>query len=98
MPGELNPADLGTRRGRLDEIITERWWLGPEYLLKKEDSWPRDPEMSKVILEGCFQEAKLSTILLAYTASENVNASLNFEKVLDLERFRSFHKLCIVTA
>ena len=33
VPTKLNPADISTRKAKLDKIIKKLWWNGPEFLL-----------------------------------------------------------------
>ena len=77
-----NPADIGSRGGRLEE--TDQWWSGPNWLANKEN-WPVDvfdepPEESQV-------EAKLVRKVLAVAADEeneveNVLRKFLFQKAV----------------
>ena len=40
VPGEINPADLATRAGKISEWICDRWWSGPQFLKNGENLWP----------------------------------------------------------
>lgn len=47
VPGEMNPADEGTR-ARLQYNPNGRWKIGPEFLRRPEESWPTRLETSVV--------------------------------------------------
>ena len=52
VPGNLNPADHGTRGLTVGELIdNECWWRGPEFLMQPETKWPK----------GAFTEATKET-------------------------------------
>ena len=46
VPSELNPADILTRQPKADCLINnQRWWNGPEFLVKPSSEWPvQDPK------------------------------------------------------
>ena len=50
VPGAQNVADEATRSELCDEVISERWIHGPEFLYKPEEQWPKDLEF-KVVTE-----------------------------------------------
>ena len=39
VPTKLNPADISTRKAKLDKIIKKLWWNGPEFLLDVVEKW-----------------------------------------------------------
>ncbi|XGW10144.1 hypothetical protein V3C99_011987 [Haemonchus contortus] len=39
VPTADNPADAGTRGLTKEQLITHKWWSGPEFLLAPEDQW-----------------------------------------------------------
>ena len=42
VPGHINPADLLTRGvSKPEKLMTSRWFVGPEFLEKNEDEWPK---------------------------------------------------------
>ena len=41
IPGELNPADDGTREMKIEAFHpTCRWWMGPSFLWQPDECWP----------------------------------------------------------
>ena len=55
VPGSENPADLATRFGRINTLITEKWWFGHEFL-KNEENWPEGRNFSSGAPKECFDE------------------------------------------
>ena len=42
VPGQLNPADYGTRGIKANDLAeSSRWWHGPEFLQQPQECWPR---------------------------------------------------------
>lgn len=60
IPGQHNPADIPSRGCNVMQLLSSRWWEGPDWLGKAESEWPvgtllplvvdRDPE--EVVLAG----------------------------------------------
>uniref|UniRef100_A0A914YTS1 Pao retrotransposon peptidase n=1 Tax=Panagrolaimus superbus TaxID=310955 RepID=A0A914YTS1_9BILA len=45
VPGKLNPADLGTRGVKFEELVKAHfWWKGPDFLRKSKEKWPKFPK------------------------------------------------------
>ena len=40
VPTKLNPADIFTRKAKLDKLNEKLWWSGPEFLLDAIEKWP----------------------------------------------------------
>ena len=44
VPGELNPADVGSRGCLIHDLIGhELWWSGPKFLTENREGWPTAP-------------------------------------------------------
>ena len=39
VPIKVNPADIFTRKTKLDKINKKLWWNGPEFLLDVVEKW-----------------------------------------------------------
>ena len=52
-----NPADLGSRSKKLGELLeTPLWWHGPEWLVRQEYEWPKEPKLQ--LSQEALKEAK----------------------------------------
>src|SRR5690606_17840799 len=51
IPGIFNPADLPSRGCSVNQFIESRWWEGPVWLRKSEESWP--------VSHVCFNEQEI---------------------------------------
>ena len=82
-PGELNPADDGTRGLPLKDFSSAcRWFSGPQFLQQPEHRWPVDHS---------FSEIEEVTMQSAHSCSP-------LEPILDFETFSDWTKLVRVTA
>ena len=87
VPTNLNPADDGTRSGKLSDFDPEgRWYCGPEFLKKSPEEWPQDKSLP--CPSGEELEVKAEFV---------GNASEKIQWLPDPERF-SFLKLMRITA
>ena len=46
IPGYLNPADLPSRGCTVNQLLTSRWWEGPDWLRESKEKWPTTNENS----------------------------------------------------
>ena len=68
IPGEQNPADIGSRGCSASELQeSQLWWKGPYWLLNKEQ-WPEDIDTAATVESE--EEAKKIKKILATTVSE----------------------------
>ena len=108
--GEVNPADLATREGLIRDIMTERWWKGPEFIMSDESGWPTQKIFNGFQSKLVLEEAKKSSLcdeelLIINETVKGTTANLaaielkmNIQVVINMEKFNSFKKLCRVTA
>ena len=98
VPGELNPADLATRQGNIEELINDRWWLGPLFLRNSEEGWPANLK-NEPTPDGCLdEEKKVRGDKVTIVQLSKTEKTINIKKIIDMERFHSFKQLCRVTA
>ncbi len=91
-PGEMNPADLGSRGVRAEKLKGSRlWWKGPEWLSGPREGWP-----GLVNIEETEESAKEVKKVAALANNVEVRSSL--ENVIDLQRFGKLSKLFRVVA
>ena len=70
VPTDLNPADDASRGLSADELINnERWINGPNFLLKEQSEWPKQPDTS-VNLEDDLPEVKAEVKVTAVVSKE----------------------------
>ena len=68
IPGEQNPADIGSRGCSASELQeSQLWWKGPDWLANREQ-WPEDTETAATIESE--EEAEKIRDILATTVSE----------------------------
>ena len=73
VPGKENPADVGSRGGKVKEL-SELWWNGPDWLSQPE-CWPVDVRTSPT--EETESEAKkVNTVLITDVIAETIGDSL----------------------
>ena len=82
-PGVLNPADLGTRVLKCNEIMSTEWLTGASFLNLAEDHWP--------LQLVTFDESTLSANALSCDRPTSVYVHL-------WSTFSSFSKICRVVA
>lgn len=87
VPGEINPADLGTKGKTIDQLVTSNWYHGPKFLLKPKENWPKSIALQEVDLRRTGDEFIPETLQLALIHGENVRS------LFDWNRFSSFRKL-----
>ena len=73
VPTTENPADLGSRGGRLEEA--NQWWNGPKWLASREN-WPAD------ILDEATEESKAEAKLVRKVLAVSVHEEDEVEGVL----------------
>lgn len=52
IPGNLNPADLPSRGCTPKQLISSKWWEGPDWLKRQEQYWPKSDIDYDVISEN----------------------------------------------
>lgn len=100
-PGKENPADIPPRSCNVKDLINNTlWWKGPSYLRGPSDSWPRVP--THLETEGAREELKKCPPLITYTlANPSIQlnkATVNLEKVMEINRYGSKLRLLRITA
>ena len=91
-PGNLNPADDGSRGLRADAITSEgRWLNGPVFLVLPGDKWPEDVPQTKPTLD-IVADAPAEVVQLVEVASRLS------PQLLNLSRCSSFITVCRITA
>ena len=90
-PGEMNPADLGSR-GVLATQLKESvlWWEGPEFLRKPQADWPKLSRLEND--ESVEAERKVSSL------SVSVNKPQGIGSIIELNKHSNLLKLLRVTA
>ena len=62
VPGEENPADIGSRGSSVEELASSSLWLeGPQWLRQDEENWPRSVTLERSTPEA-LQEMKAETL------------------------------------
>ena len=90
-PGEMNPADLGSR-GVLATQLKESvlWWEGPEFLRKPQADWPKLSRLEND--ESVEAERKVSSLAVS------VNKPQGMCSIIELSKHSNLLKLLRVTA
>lgn len=84
-----NPSDAATRDAvAIDDIKENKWYKGPEFLLKTQEFWPVQPQMKIEESDELIEE-----IHSVYTISEKTVLELP-----DISRFSKFLRLIRTTA
>ena len=95
VPGECNPADIGSRGATVSELaVSDLWWKGPKWLCEGEENWPKSVKLSDPTEES-VKEMKAEVLKGRAVACEKV---LLMSEVASSERFGSLRKLLRVTA
>lgn len=95
IPGNLNPADIGSRGASIQELLdSTSWWNGPNFLTDDDDSWPNDAFQSLPTTayvdddtHSTNGEPALNSVDLTFTASSKETYPL------DAERFSSWQRM-----
>ncbi|VDK60026.1 unnamed protein product, partial [Cylicostephanus goldi] len=104
IPGELNPADVGTRGAAIEELLKfKQWWNGPKFLMEKPESWPSNwletLETSKTDSAKEGKRKKSQTFLCnplsssVFLSNKNVGPDNWNNMVIDASRFSTWTKL-----
>ena len=94
VPTKLNPADISTRKAKLDKSNEKLWWNGPEFLLDVVEKWlPQE-------LRNSVKEKDTADISDEILACRVVVEPLiiGIGKIIDLEWFSSMDRLLRVTS
>ena len=91
-PGKENPADIGSRGELGTQLKSNKlWWVGPEWLKKPKEEWPKFEDVSKS--QKVVEEERKSATLIVQVERQN-----SPERGIDLEKFSNLEKLFRVTA
>lgn len=95
--GSLNPADLPSRGCTVKQILSSRWWEGPEWLYEAWKKWPMhkewscdENEVSKELKKTGIKEKSVCTLIAQEENSKKENKFFN--------RFSNFNKMIRVFA
>ena len=95
VPGEENPADIGSRGASVEELAASTLWLeGPAWLKLDEEEWPSSPKLDNTTSE-VMQEMKADTLRNA--EMEQTQVLLTCE-VVECKNHSSLLKLLRITA
>ena len=101
VPGDLNPADLATREGVLEDIMSERWLKGPKFLLNEEQCWPVQKEYGMNQPNSVLIEVKQPRVEGIEIAEINTclitSETQGIQNVINVMKFNSFLRLCRTT-
>ena len=98
VPGKLNPADLATREGTVNDLLCDHWLRGPEFLVHDEELWPSQKDFGGPLPTHVLVEAKEDRSTLKTNVCLNTTEVLSIQEVVNLKKFSSFSRLCRVTA
>ena len=106
IPGDINPADLATREGKVDDLLVQTWWSGPNFLQLNEEDWPIQKEFNVIPKEVLDEAKKGSQNVININEGHNTLAALTIAKydqmkisnLIEISKFSSLRKLCTVTA
>jgi len=108
VPGEINPADIGSRGSSLENLAgNSLWWSGPPFLTKEEKHWPAQEkcELSETAL-GEFKSnhrdkigtgEEVGLVAVAKTVEPQVTTFETSDR-LHPERFSSFTRYIRIIA
>ena len=93
IPGNQNPADIPSRGASLDDLEkSELWWQGPPFLVKAQDSWPKQKDFSK---EACDSSEFRKEKAVTHSArAKKMDADFRLQPA----RYSKWMKLIRVTA
>ena len=99
VPGHLNPADLPSRGCTMNQLVSSKWWEGPDWLHLPMERWPEQRftfDEAAVNIEVKRSAVKtgsisLNSIVLSRSSNEKIEPRI-------LERYSSFAKIKRVTA
>ena len=99
----MNPADLATREGRINDLLNEKWWFGPKFLQSLESEWPSQKPFTKHYSPEVLNEKRKNATKIQGTIMHLVDAVvpepvIKMDDIIDPKRFNSFEKLCCVTS
>ena len=60
VPGNLNPADLPSRGCSPRELLSSKWWMGPDWLYNPESNWPKTQKVYEE--DEVMKEVKKSAV------------------------------------
>jgi hypothetical protein len=95
VPTDLNPADLASRGGKLDEISRSNLWLhGPTFLTLKTHLWPPPHGLGKVTEEALAEVKKGENLVITPCESGGIhNQNVSLDKPLELGLILRFNSL-----
>ena len=92
-PGEINPADIGSRGMKAEDLKDSKlWWEGPQFLTDPSLEWPEFMHNEEDLSESVECERKVTTLAVQAKEIQNVG------NVIDINRYSSVLKLLRVTA
>ena len=81
---EQNPADLVSRGVNVEDLKENAlWWNGPDWLLKKEDNWPRVSDDNPPTE---MKESRKPTVLASHSLSRRMEIKPKSVLILDASR------------
>ena len=94
VPGECNPADIGTRERDFVHLKNNHlFWFGPSILLSNGSGLPKPKESSTEAIN------EIQILGFYSTVNNNVsNSDIYNENLIDIERFISLEKLLKATS
>lgn len=87
VPGDINPADLGTKGKTVDQLVHSTWYHGPKFLLKPKERWPKSITLHELSLARIGEESMPELLQLSMLGENSVGS------VFDWSRFSTFQKL-----
>lgn len=93
VPGEINPADLGTKGRTFEQLEPCGWFNGPKFLQKSPETWPKSIAIQDSYLVREGEDNMPHSLQLALLQERG-----QFENLFEIQRFGSFKKLIHVVA